>query len=248
MIVPSLERGLLAAGSYVALIAAASLYTFQITDAPTNAAGALSALLPFQLLAVGLCILGVIRGNGWRAAGFGRVNWRALVWLLPSFVVLGLMVSRIVEVVTWEQLLALGTGGVVLFVVTPFLIAFGEEVIFRGVLLRGAMSSLPVMQAMLLSALCFGLFHLVNGIAGQGVSGTAQHVAFALLVGLYLAPIAVRIGNLWPLIIWHWLWNVAVYFSQLADLFHPFVLVGIAMQAVISIWLWTDLIRLARTA
>ena len=243
MTMPSLGRGILAAGSYIALIAAASFYVFQMTSAPNDVRATLAALLPFQLIAVGLCVWIVARGVGWRTAGFGQINWAALIWLLPSFVVLGLMAWRIADEVIWADFLALGVGGLMLFVITPFLIAFGEEVMFRGVLLRGAMATLPVMHAMLLSAAIFGMFHLVNGIAGQGMSGTSQQVVFAFLVGFFLAPIAVQIGNLWPLIIWHWLWNVAVYFSQQFDLLHPFVLVGIAMQAVVSIWLWADMIR-----
>lgn len=248
MTMPSLGRGILATGTYVALIAAASVYVFQIAAPPADMQATLAALFPFQLLAVVLSMWLVVRGSGWRKAGFGQLDWTATIWLLPSFAVLAVMGWDIAHALNREALVVLGTTGLLLFVVTPFMIAFSEEVVFRGILLRGAMASLPVMYAMLLSAALFGMFHWVNGIAGQGLSGTTNQVVFALLVGFFLAPIALRIGNLWPLIIWHWLWNVAVFFSQLVDLFHPFVIVGIAMQAVISIWLWADMIRHPRPA
>lgn len=244
---PSLGRGLLATGGYIALTAAASFYVFQIAEPPANLPHRLAALLPFQLVAVALCLWILIRGAGWRAVGFGRLNWGGLVWLLPATLVLAVMAWQIADTLVWEDIVLLGTRGIILLTLTPFLIAFGEEVMFRGILLRGAMATLPVMQAMMLSAVIFGAFHLVNGIAGQGMSETSQQVIFALLVGFFLAPIAVRIGNLWPLIIWHWLWNVVVYLSQLAEVMHSFVLIGIAAQAVISIWLWADVISQSQT-
>lgn len=239
---PSLRTGIWAAIIYTAIIAVATLYVFRLLDAPSDLGDVLAALLPMQLIAVIFCCV-VVRNFGWRNAGFGRIRWSGMVWLLPSWVVLALIAWNLSEVLTFEDLINLGTEVLFLIVVTPLLIAFGEEVLFRGILLRGAMTQLTLPPAMATSAVLFGAFHVVNGFGEQDVAGTSQQVLFAVLVGFYLAPIAVRIGNLWPLIIWHWLWNIAVFLSQDAGVLHPFVLIGIAMQVVISIWLWTEFIR-----
>lgn len=240
---PSLRLGIWATVTYVALIAAASFYVFQMIDGPSDVQGVLAALFPAQLIAVIFCCVVVPRYFGWRAVGFGLINWAGLLWLLPSWVVLVVMAQNIVAELTGDDLRGLGRAGAFLLITTTFLIAFGEEVLFRGVLLRSAMARLRLPVAMMISAVSFGAFHLVNGFAGQGIVGTSQQVLFAVLVGFFLAPIAVRTNNLWPLILWHWLWNIAVFLSQLAGVLHPFVLIGIAMQTVISLWLWADMIR-----
>ena len=245
MMMPGLRLGLQATVLYIGLIAVASFLVFQMGLLPVDVPQTLWRLLPFQLGAVLLCVFVAMRVFGWGAVGFGRLHWPALGWLLPSWIVLGIMAWDIAQVLSWAELRALG-GGLSVLVVTTFLIAFGEEVMFRGILLRGAMASVPLLFAMLISAVLFGLLHVVSGIAGQGMSGTLQQMAFALLVGFYLAPIAIRLGNLWPLIIWHWGWNMVVFGSQMVDVMHPSALIGIAMQAVICMVLWAEMIRVER--
>lgn len=239
---PSLWLGLWATGLYVVLIAFAAVVVFRTGQPPQDVVETLWHLLPFQLLAALLCCLVVRRYYGWAKIGFARLDWAALIWFVPAWLVLGVMYRDLGQVLTLADLQVLGLG-LVLLVVTPFLIAFAEEVMFRGVLLRAAQGAMPIVFALLFSAVTFGLMHFVNAIAGQGLGDTAQQVAFALMAGFFLAPIAIRLGNLWPLIIWHWLWNIAVFASQMADVVHPLALPGIAIQTVISIWLWADLIR-----
>ncbi len=243
---PSLRLGIMAAVLYAAIIAVATVYIFVVWGEPLTLRTALLFLAPVQLIAVLFCVGMVTRFASWRSVGFGRVRWSGMLWFLPSWVILAVMGAGIADALTAQDIAGLGILGVTALLLTTLLIAFGEEAVFRGILLRGAMTRLRVPFAMFLSAFSFGLFHLVNRLAGQGASETSQQVLFAFLVGFFLAPIAIRVGNLWPLIIWHWLWNIAVILGQVAAVLHPFALIGMAIQAVISIWLWTDMIRQAR--
>jgi membrane protease YdiL (CAAX protease family) len=243
---PSLWRGLRATAVYIAFIAAATVYVFRATSGPEGVIETLQALLPFQLFAAAFCVFVAMRHFGMKAAGFGKIDWSGLAWLLPAWIILAVMFWDIAQVLTPSDLFALGIGGLALLIVTPFFIALAEELMFRGILLRGAMTGLPLGYAMFLSAALFGAMHVVNGITGQDAAGTSQQMAFALLVGFALAPIAIRTGNLWPLIIWHWLWNLAVFTSQIAGILHPLVLPVIAMQALLCVWLWADLVKQAR--
>ncbi|SIT84890.1 hypothetical protein SAMN05421665_1945 [Yoonia rosea] len=243
---PSLRLGIMTAVAYTAIIAVGTAYIFVLRQEPISLEIALLSLLPVQLIAVFMCAAVVVRFADWRAVGFGRVQWSGLLWFLPSWVVLAVMGAGIAQALTAQMMAGLGAFGITLLAVTTFLVAFGEEIVFRGVLLRGAITRLAVPAAMFLSALSFGLFHWVNRIAGQGASETSLQVLFAFLVGFFLAPIAIRVGNLWPLIIWHWFWNIAVILGQVAVVLHPYALTGLAIQAVISIWLWTDMIRKGR--
>jgi membrane protease YdiL (CAAX protease family) len=236
----------MAAVVYAAIIAVATVYIFVVWGEPLTLRTALLFLAPVQLIAVLFCVGMVTRFASWRSVGFGRLRWSGMLWFLPSWVILAVMGVGIADALTAQDIAGLGVLGVTALLLTTLLIAFGEEAVFRGILLRGAMTRLRVPFAMFLSAFSFGLFHLVNRLAGQGASETSQQVLFAFLVGFFLAPIAIRVGNLWPLIIWHWLWNIAVILGQVAAVLHPFALIGMAIQAVISIWLWTDMIRQAR--
>lgn len=238
-----LRLGLSATVTYAAIIAVASFYFFQLREGPSDVRGSLALLLPVQLIAVIFCLAVVARYFGWRAAGFGRMRWTGMIWFLPGWAVLAVMGWGIAEAATDENLRAWDATGLLLLALTTLLIAFGEEVVFRGILLRSAMTRLSLRMAMMLSTVSFGLYHLVNGLAGQNAGETAQQVIFAVLSGFFLAPLAVRIENLWPLIIWHWFWNMGLILSQELGVLYPFALVGIAIQAVVSIWLWAALIR-----
>jgi len=238
--------GILATLTYFAIIAVATFYFFQLREAPSDIRGVLRLLFPVQLVAVIVCLAVIARSIGWRAAGFGKISWSGMIWFLPGWAVLGLMALGITEAAAADNLRDWNATGLALLVLTTLLIAIGEEVTFRGILLRGALTRLSVPSAMLFSTVAFGLFHFVNGLAGQNAADTSQQVIFAVLAGFFLAPIALRVGNLWPLIIWHWLWNMGLILGQSAGVFHPFVLIGIAIQAVVSIWLWAALIRTLR--
>lgn len=243
---PGLRLGMITAVVYAAIIGSATFYLFVLRGEPFNLGTALLALLPVQIVAVVFTVAVVLRFSDWRLVGFGRMRWSGMLWFLPSWVIVAVMGWNIFHALTPQHIAVFGPYGITLLILTTLLIAFGEEVIFRGILLRGAMTRFSVAVAMFLSALSFGLFHLINRMAGQGVSETSQQVFFALLVGFFLAPIAIRVGNLWPLIIWHWLWNIAVILGQVTAVLHPSVLTGMAIQAVIAIWLWADMIRKSR--
>lgn len=244
---PSLRLGIFATGVYAAIISVAIYYFSDLPAGPPDLSGLLTVLLPVQLIAVAFCLFIIVRHLGWRAAGFGRMRWFGMVWFLPGWLVVGVLGWDIVQHLSAEALLGPGVVGITPLILTTFLIAFGEEVMFRGILLRGAMSRVSLPLAMLLSAALFALFHLVNGLAGQDAAQTSQQVLFALMVGFFLAPIAVRVGNLWPLVIWHWIWNIAVMLAPNTGILHPLALAGIAVQAVVSTWLWAAMIRHPQT-
>ena len=70
---PSLWLGLRTAAIYMALIAAATVYVFQLTSAPADTIETLSGMLLFQFLVAVYCVYIVRRYFGWRAVGFGPI-------------------------------------------------------------------------------------------------------------------------------------------------------------------------------
>lgn len=241
---PSLKVGLRTTAIYLAMIAIATIFNFVVLDPPHDTITKLQRLLPVQLVLVGLCLYVIRRHLTWRSVGFGRIRWRALLWLLPSIMLMVVMAWDLWPALSAPAFQVVSGVGIALLISVPLLVGFSEEVLFRGILLRGAMARLPVAHAMLLSAVLFALMHVLNGIVVQTIWPTLQQIAFALCVGFFLAPIALKIGNLWPLILWHGLWDMIVLASQIANTLHPIALIIILIQALICTWLWANLARL----
>lgn len=93
------------------------------------------------------------------------------------------------------------------------LAAFVEEVYFRGLMLR-ALESKGVWRAAALSAVLFGLMHLLNALAGSDLAMTAGRVAYAAAIGFAYAAYALHTGLIWPLILVHALANFADLIDQ----------------------------------
>jgi membrane protease YdiL (CAAX protease family) len=208
-------------------------------QAPADTGAVLSALLPVQIILIVLCVLAV-RRIGWGNIGFAKSRWSGAIWLLPSIAV---MVAMLFSLLPFMGQITAEPKVTILLLVVPALIGLTEEIMFRGVLLRAAMARFPVFNAMLLSATLFALMHGIIGIGGQPGLITIQQMAFAFLVGIFLAPIAIAAGTLWVVIIWHAVWDMLVYASQMVSIAHHYALIGIMVQALISVWLWARLVR-----
>jgi membrane protease YdiL (CAAX protease family) len=228
-----------AIAAYYAVLTIATLMRFHLGQPPTDTASVLWALLPVQLILLLLCMLAAWP-RGLRQIGFSRTRWSGIFWLLPSFAVMIAMLLSLFPHIA--QLNEVPSIAVLLFVV-PALIGLTEEIMFRGVLLRAAMARFSVFNSMLISATLFAFMHGIIGIGGQPGLITVQQIAFAFLVGIFLAPIAIATGTLWIVVIWHAVWDMLVYASQLVGIVHHYALIGIMVQALVSVWLWARLVR-----
>lgn len=97
-----------------------------------------------------------------------------------------------------------GPAGTVCFVISMCCVGFLEEVIFRGLLFR-AMEKDGLKTAAAVSALTFGLGHIVNLFNGSGrtLASSVFQIVFAILVGFALVLIFIRSGSLIPCILFH---------------------------------------------
>jgi membrane protease YdiL (CAAX protease family) len=99
-----------------------------------------------------------------------------------------------------------------------FLVGTGEELAFRGILLHSFLgdrsSRTRVALAMLVSAIGFSLLHSVNSFGGEPLQDVLSQLAYTFRFGLLFAPLMLRLNNIVPLMIVHWLWDF-VQFSTL---------------------------------
>jgi len=159
-----------------------------------------------------LCIVYIARYSSWKEIGFGfgSVQWRYVLWLVPGFILIGYIWFDLCQAVNMSAIDSRSIHHIVIICLTTLLVGFSEEVMFRGILLRAALTQKGVFTSILISSAGFALLHAVN-IFG-GVSG--MDIPFQLLntfiFALFLAPLALRLGNLIPLIIFHWIWDFSI--------------------------------------
>ena len=104
----------------------------------------------------------------------------------------------------WDGV-TLSYGGSALLTATAsmILVGFVEEVIFRGFLFKAMLGNGKTSVAIVVSALTFGIGHIINLFAGQASFETLLQVAFAISWGFILTFVFYKSGNLWPCIIAH---------------------------------------------
>ena len=151
-------------------------------------------------IAMSLVLFFWIRKNGLGVKyGFCKSQYSAKRFLF--FIPLAIIASASL----WNGIgLRHGFPGTLLYVVSMCCVGFLEEVIFRGLLFR-AMEKDNVKTAIIVSALTFGLGHIVNLFKGSGRDLTASiiQIVFAILVGFVLVLIFYYGGSLIPCIVFH---------------------------------------------
>jgi uncharacterized protein len=143
----------------------------------------------------------------WRIVGYTRpAQWRELrlLWL-PLAVMLVLPLARGI---------ALPTMGTLAFWIVGYaLTGFYEETLMRGVVLRVLRPRGPT-QAVLISALLFGLLHISNLALRSPVIVLAQMVG-AATEGVGLAALRLRTNTLWTVIAVHAVEDLVLKLSAL---------------------------------
>ena len=85
-----------------------------------------------------------------------------------------------------------------------------EEFVFRGVILAAFLRFYDQTKAILYSALCFGLWHILYLLAGGDPVFTIGNVIWAAIMGLFYGYVTLRTGSLLPAMIVHYLGNLLV--------------------------------------
>ena len=130
----------------------------------------------------------------------------ALILLIPTLIlVIGNFISNYIE-------------GNFVFNIIVIIAGFGpgilEEVVFRGFIISNLMrlrknKNLSIYLIVALSAIPFGLIHIVNIVVGANVSYSILQSFFAICLGIILAAVYLRTGNLIGSIIIHSLIDIA---------------------------------------
>ena len=129
---------------------------------------------------------------------------RQYAWFLPLVL--------IASVNLWGGISARNsTGEILIHVITMLSVGFSEEIIFRGFLFRMVEKS-NLRAAMLVSALTFGLGHIVNLLNGAAVLPTLLQLCYAAALGWLFVVIFHKSGSLLPCILTHGVLNALSIF------------------------------------
>lgn len=154
------------------------------------------------LIAVFLVKNGLLRKYGLKSFPDARKYLFFVPFLLIGF--LNLMFGVRAKYAGVSQLIA---------VCSMILIGFVEEIIFRGFLFE-AMRRDNLKSALIVSALTFGMGHIINLFAGQASFDTVLQMLYAITVGYVFVVFYYKSGSLWPCIITHSLIDATSKFSN----------------------------------
>ena len=102
----------------------------------------------------------------------------------------------------------------VIAVLSMILVGFVEEMLFRGFLFRAMLSNGRPVVAIVVSAVMFGIGHIVNLFAGQAGFETVMQMIFAVSWGFILTMVCYKGGSIIPCIIAHAMIDVFSLFGR----------------------------------
>ncbi|MCG7437068.1 CPBP family intramembrane glutamic endopeptidase [Lysinibacillus sp. FSL M8-0216] len=140
-------------------------------------------LLQFVMLvplALGLFFYIALKKN-WQMYFFHPIQKNHLLMILPLLFVLG-----IIFVSTKGLNLTSFSDLIFMFLMQVLIVAFIEETVFRGLMLRILLAK-GAFTAVFISSLLFGITHALQLLGGQSLEDTIIQIIYALLVGLVLS-------------------------------------------------------------
>jgi uncharacterized protein len=161
--------------------------------------------------------LGLLVWTGWLGeAGFNRMSqWRNLRLLLFPLVVCALTLSG--------GLFGSGPASLVSAFLTALIAAFGEEIIFRGLLWR-ALAPAGAVRAVILTSLLSGLLVLGMTATEGPWPEAARLTALAFCGGFTFGALRWRTTSIWPVILVHTAFAFALSIATLGAVAYPLMM------------------------
>jgi membrane protease YdiL (CAAX protease family) len=211
--------------------------------------GAPEMMTVFWIVLLGLNLLNVFwvtRYFGWQAIGFRSLNRQQLVWFLPSIAVL---IAMWVVCLSGFSQTSLSTAQWQLFALAGFttlLVGIGEETMYRGIVLHAFLTTNRVRWAMFVSAIAFSLLHAVNVFGGLTLVSVPMQLIMTFLFGFLLAPLMLKLNNIVPLILFHWLWDFVLFAAPLLGeqtdaAVKAIALLHVPIEIIVGIVLWLQI-------
>lgn len=186
-----------------------------------------------------IAIVTVLKFSNWREIGFGKMRVRHLVWLIPGILNALFILFAVFQKISmggfsfsqWKLFTVIG--------ITMLLVGFSEELMFRGIVLRGALASKSIFTSVLISALFFSTLHSVNVLGGADIISVIIQMVITFIFGLFAGLVSLKLRNITPLIIAHFLWDFSLFASPMVAVgsFMSFALPLFEIVFIIILWI-----------
>ncbi|EAZ87301.1 CPBP family intramembrane metalloprotease [Lysinibacillus fusiformis] len=186
-------------------------------------------LLQFVMLvplALGLFFYIALKKN-WQMYFFHPIQKNHLLMILPLLFVLG-----IIFVSTKGLNLTSFSDLIFMFLMQVLIVAFIEETVFRGLMLRMLIAK-GAFTAVFISSLLFGITHALQLLGGQSLEDTIIQIVYALLVGLVLSLLILDGQSIIITILFHGFNN---FFNFMGNVESP-TLSGYLIILVLSVYM-----------
>lgn len=187
---------------------------------------------------------------GWKNVGFSKLNFKNIIWFIPYLILIILMMADFfkyvyISSVSFTHIMWVKIG--INFIAT-LLVAFCEEVIFRGILLTKVKPKDNILKLMILSTFWFSIIHIVNIFMGMPLGAVFAQMIYSGLLGFSFASLAIKLNNICPIIAFHGLWNfigisslsIGYKSSNISSLI-------VFLNVIIGTILWISIIKQERT-
>lgn len=147
---------------------------------------------------------------------FGGTAFKKLK-ITPTFVIFSLVIlSMFIIYLTTGDFK--GHGSILpLVVITTLLVGVSEELMFRGIVLSAFLEKENTVKAIIGSALLFALLHSVNILGGLPVKEMLTQLFSSFVYGVMTGCFRIRIKNIFPFMIYHFLWDMMLITSSFVD-------------------------------
>jgi len=166
-----------------------------------------AVMLSFIPMALVLVIYLSIRRK-WSAIGFKplhTISSRSWMYYIP--------LVAVVMVIFSKGFRPLSVSETIFFIFFTLLVGFLEETIYRGLIFH-IMLQKSRLAAVLVSSLLFGITHILNALSGADSSAIILQIVYSLLIGLTLALLMLKGGNIVPLILFHFIHNLFQFLGE----------------------------------
>jgi membrane protease YdiL (CAAX protease family) len=170
-----------------------------------------------------LIIVHIIKNKKYKTYGFKKSSFKEvnILYILPLFII-----SLIPLLAGVNPELTLSRFFYLIFYMA--LVAFVEEVLYRAIIFNN-LKQKSIKYAVIISAIMFGISHLITMTAGKGLIDVLNQVILAIIIGLILALIINYSKNIYICIGYHFLNNLIVSISDsfgIYDLYITYVLLS----------------------
>lgn len=125
---------------------------------------------------------------------------------------------------------------IVMFIMQIFIVAFIEETVFRGIMLRMLLTK-GTFTAVWISSILFGITHALQLLGGQSLEDTIVQIIYALLVGLVLALLVLDGQSIIVTILFHGLNNFFNFMGNMeGSMLSAYLIIFVLFIYMLLLW------------